>query len=373
MRILAIYVIVFSVNVAHFGFFNSRPSNAQDGGNAAKVEAEDPPKLEFKNIQNVTVDERSLSIRSMILCADGKSIAVGSASEDIDILIDVYQWNPGKNSLARVVANLASWNGMFGAPSACIWKRLDNGVEFISVGAKPENAIRLTPGVPITGIVAGNLEKGFAVQRIEGGEFHEGTGVLRLWDIKSSKVRHDLNTKTSVKHVALSPDGKLLAAVGLPLSKFHLRDVPENSGSEILSVWNTKTGELVYRRNMGYYVRRVQFSPSGSRLLCAGFGDQFLVGPNVGYVDVLEPRRPGWSQRFELNTWIWFAAQFFDDRRVVVGGMDGTIRLLNTESAKVEATLTPKQEGIAGILIHGQTLYTGGNDGTICAWQLLSK
>jgi WD40 repeat protein len=110
-----------------------------------------------------------------------------------------------------------------------------------------------------------------------GGEFmfpvEPGSGELLIWDAETGRDRIALRgMRCGVRGVAFSPDGRLLAAVGVQLNNWTRRE------GELL-VLEAATGERAFRREVaGDGLACVAFSPDG-RLLAAGCG-VFNLGPS---------------------------------------------------------------------------------------------
>ncbi|WP_199589999.1 WD40 repeat domain-containing protein, partial [Bremerella cremea] len=324
-----------------------------------------------------------IALHELILARDGKGVFIGSGLPETRRPSHVEFLSLKNTGLSQRVTQIAHWQGLVGAPFACFWcneaegnNAKDNdtaGMEISILGAGPPHRVRIPSDPPISNIVAANWSRGFVVERIEKpieGKGGDNVERLRLWDIETAELLQEFETVSSVAAVALSPDGRYLAAAGLPLQTSQPSEQPPNSKSAILTVWDTTTGEFVFARNMGYYVWNVQFSPSGDKLLCSGIADQFVAGKGVGYTDVITLSRPGWSWRYENETENWHPAAFYDENRVVVEGTASQVFLLDLRRSEVLTTLDTKQEGVAAFLIHDGFLLTGGFDGTLCRWRL---
>lgn len=324
-----------------------------------------------------------IALNSLIPARDGKGVFIGSSLPKYRRPSYVEFWSPEEPAPGQRITQIAHWQGFVGAPFACFWSNEAEGndakddetagMEISILGADPPHRVRIPADPPISNIVAVSWSRGFVVERIEKpveGKGGDDVERLRLWDIETAELLHEVETVSRVAAVALSPDGRYLAAAGLPLQSYQLREQPANSKSAILTVWDTTTGEFLFARNMGYYAWNVQFSPSGDKLLCSGRADQFVAGKGVGYVDVITLSRPGWSWRYENETDHWHPAAFYDENRVVVEGTTSQVFLLDLRQSKVLTTLDTKQEGVAAMLMHDGFLLTGGFDGTLGRWRL---
>jgi WD40 repeat protein len=87
---------------------------------------------------------------------------------------------------------------------------------------------------------------------------------ISLWEVASGRPRGHLSRSSMVLGLAFSPDGRLLAAGGLP--------------PEPVRLWDLATGEVVGRlRADRDRVVSLAFSADGSRLVVAGFSPTALV------------------------------------------------------------------------------------------------
>ena len=131
-----------------------------------------------------------------------------------------------------------------------------------------------------------------------------GPGRLKLWDVPTGTLRHDLPGHNDQAYaVCFSPDGKLLASAGRWMSRGEL------FGNGVI-LWNARTGQQIHsliRTTADAGARAIAFSPD-SKLLAMGtqrFGDGKPDDPSTGGVSLVHVSSgieewlvtvPGWAR-----------------------------------------------------------------------------
>jgi WD40 repeat protein len=161
-------------------------------------------------------------------------------------------------------------------------------------------------------IVTGSSDLRFALRLLEAGARGLGPGAVRLWDARTGRLLRRLGDPAhQVLAVALSPDGRLVAAAGA---------VASDSGA--VRLWDTETGALVWSADdHTSRALALSFAPDGSALATAD--------------------------------------------------ADGLIKLRDPRTGSVLRTLTGHQSGATSVAFSGDgsTVCGGGGDGGAYLWE----
>jgi RNA polymerase sigma factor (sigma-70 family) len=163
-----------------------------------------------------------------------------------------------------------------------------------------------------------------------------------------------------IPSVAFSEDGKFVAAVR--------EDAGRPSGA--LSVWDAATAERKIMLDVAGGAQEVAFSPDGRTLAATGkvgaihlwdFANGKLLGSLPGALD--DP----------CGSWRRAPLAFAADGRSLVGATGRTLRLWEVVSGKERCCLRQEFGWPACLTLSrdGFTLFTGGNDNAILAWDLI--
>ncbi|KEP47295.1 putative vegetative incompatibility protein HET-E-1, partial [Rhizoctonia solani 123E] len=173
--------------------------------------------------------------------------------------------------------------------------------------------------------------------------------LVRLWDAESGKMLRCLETLNSVKVVAFSPDGALIAA-GLSLA---------------LRVWNSRTGNTTLGPLSTPAIDMIAFSPDSSRIIHA----ERLYATEVHVRDAQSGQLI-----HELNVrkkdYI-HSIGYSPDGRHIVSGHFRTINVWDAQNGK--SKLRPL-EGHTGLISafafspDGSRIISACSDGLICTW-----
>ena len=169
-----------------------------------------------------------------------------------------------------------------------------------------------------------------------------------VWNWKRSERLIDLTMAGLLHAVALSPDARLLAAVG--------------DGLE-LGVWEVSSGELLYLhptikgRNLA-----VAFSPDG-RTLATGGEDNCITLWHVADMHpylVLEGH----------NNWVLTLDFLADGKQLASGSADHTVHVWDIETGKTMHLLSGHRGWVRTLACSpdGQTIYSSGDDQTVRVW-----
>lgn len=180
---------------------------------------------------------------------------------------------------------------------------------------------------------------------------------LWLWDVASGKPRPELKgTYFRMQHVAYSRDGRYLAVGG---GKF------ENPTNGRVAVWDLKSGkQLKIIDNFTRPVIGVAISPDGKTLAAAGFNMEL----RAWNLPTLKPRFSSRGHTAYIES-VGFTP---DGSSIVTTAYDGTTRFWNARTGAAAASVRGHRGGVltAAFAEKGKKLITGGIDKTIRFWDL---
>ncbi len=138
-------------------------------------------------------------------------------------------------------------------------------------------------------------------------DFHYESFGLQVFDVKSGRLRHQLDAGGSFE---FSPDGKLLFAVGA------------GDGPTQLRGWRTDTGNRVIALNIGEHINNFIIAPDGQSAATFQSGYQFAQIKTITFWD-LNTRQA--TRKIENPDAINSAAFSPDGHTLAVGGENGTL------------------------------------------------
>ena len=217
---------------------------------------------------------------------------------------------------------------------------------------------------------------------------------IRLWDLTTGKmVRKMAEPVKNITQVRIAPDGATVAS---------------SSGWGEIALWNAKTGEKINSTSAGdENLLSLQFSRDGAYILSGGarritlwnardlsplrhfegFGNDVTasaLSPDrkwgagadaEGEILLFDMEAEGKQTPKSLEGHLGGVTSLLflpDGRRLVSAGKDGTIRLWNIPSGKLERTLTGKTAGAncLAVNITQSALISGGDDAILRMWHL---
>ena len=172
---------------------------------------------------------------------------------------------------------------------------------------------------------------------------------IRLWNVDTGDLRKILEGHTDgVQHVAFSPTGLILASA---------------SDDGTIRLWDIKTGDVI-KTLAGHadWIRHVAFSPTGLILASTG-GDGTIRLWDIKTGEPLKTITPASGAFFTM---------YSPDGNTLASTDRKAIHLWDVHSGELLRTLTGHIGYIYSIVYSpdGQTLTSGGSDGTMLLWEI---
>ncbi len=190
---------------------------------------------------------------------------------------------------------------------------------------------------------------------------------INLWDLaKGVHKKTFRGPGNGLGCLAFSPDGKVLASGGTDWNRLHDEEAVRR-GNGTLYVWDAMKGKRKHSFSDDdiYSIRSVAFSPDGNLLASGGeFGRIHLMDPNTGkYIKRLE----GHSREVVA---ISFSA---DMRTFASGSKDGRVRIWDIASGENKQTFDGFFDQVIGfdVSADGKTIIIGGS-GPTYLWDVAS-
>jgi RNA polymerase sigma factor (sigma-70 family) len=179
--------------------------------------------------------------------------------------------------------------------------------------------------------------------------------VIKVWDAKTLAFQRTLEGDGQLVRVALSADGKWVAAV--------------NPGKKTLNLWNAATGALERTVKTGAAQPwSVAFSPDSKALMVGGQN-----GDGSGEVTRWDAETGQLKRTLRLANCMATAVAFSPDGRMVAAGGGGElVQVWDAETGEVLASLKGSKGGHRAVAFSpdSQTVAAGGQDGTVRLWDV---
>jgi WD40 repeat protein len=175
-------------------------------------------------------------------------------------------------------------------------------------------------------------------------------GTARIWEFASGRLEHTLTGHgNQVNAVAVTPDGT---------------SVLSGDFEGAVRIWNLETGDLERTRTISgrwSFVSALAVTPTGSQFVSAG-SDLRVWRLASGRSRTLEGHTEG------VNA----VAVTPDGARVVSGGQDGTVRVWDLATGRLERTLAGHTRGVRSVAVtpDGARIVSGGYDDAVRVWDL---
>ena len=221
-------------------------------------------------------------------------------------------------------------------------------------------------------------------------------GVVKIWDAKTFALKQTLEGGLQLAGLALSPDGRWVAAgnpsekkIGIwdartgklektletgkvqpwplvfsPDSKFLAVGGQKEDHSGQVQVWDAQSWKVMHVLKHDKYVETVAFSANG-KILASGGGDDF-----VQLWDAHKGERiRSLKGVHNLTRCVAFSP---DGKTMAAGWMDGTIRLWDVQSGELKETLKGHTDAIYSLAFSpdGKTLASTSQDETVRFWPM---
>lgn len=216
-------------------------------------------------------------------------------------------------------------------------------------------------------------------------------GSVRVWDTERFELLHAWELKSTVRGIAISPDGRRLAAGCrggmihmLDLEKFEALETQSQAGAiygvayspdgrwlatvgsdTVVRLWDAKTLEL--RQEMRGHagpIYAVTFTPQGDRIVSVGW---------KGNVRLWETSTGAELSQLEGSQGdLWSVSFCADGTHLIAGQQDGLARVWDMRTRQVVATLRGHESAVYNVSLDptAHRIATGSRDGSIRIWDM---
>ena len=186
-----------------------------------------------------------------------------------------------------------------------------------------------------------------------GGWWDEGDGI-KLWNASTGELLTTFPRSSGINSVAFSPDGHTIAS----------------SGDLTIRLWNTKTGESLYR--LGGHtdqVNSVAYHPDG-HTIASGSSDKTIKLWDAKTPDLLYGRDNAKNTLKGHTDQVNSVAYHPDGHTIASGSSDKTIKLWDANTRKLLRTFEGHTSSVNSVVFSpdGHTIASGSGDLTIRLW-----
>ena len=188
-------------------------------------------------------------------------------------------------------------------------------------------------------------------------------GLVQLWDVRTTTLRHQLRTAIYAAVVQFSADGQTLVTLSADNA-----DTPRGFGNNFLTRWDVKSGRRLKGpvRVSSYGGEVLIPTPDGARLVALSAAEAVVVAAKTLQPVRRVPRTPGSVHPLA-------ALRPTDGRTLALGLDNGAVELLDLSTGR-RRTLGRQETGVIAVEFSpdGAALATGGVDGTVMVWDVAS-
>ncbi|HEY9666401.1 MAG TPA: serine/threonine-protein kinase [Coleofasciculaceae cyanobacterium] len=191
---------------------------------------------------------------------------------------------------------------------------------------------------------------------------------IKVWNLRTGKLRHTLSTHYPVWSVAISPDGQTLVSSTTNVSPDkHIASIGKGIDKGSIQIWNLNTGELL---------RTIPKSPEDGMSVAISADGQTLASTGNESIKLWNLQTGELTRILEAPSSGVNSIIFSQDGQMLAStGFDGKIKIWNSYTGDLIRTLEGESGSISSIAISpdGQTLISGitnGNFGSISTWDL---
>ncbi len=263
----------------------------------------------------------NFQVEALAFSPDGRMLAVGTSLGQVKL----YSAHSGE-----LVQSLDDKEGKQAD------KNISDGLKPLARAIGSVASLAFSPDGHLLAVAGSSFDEGPAEANLS-----PGHGQLKVWDLKTGKLKPDLGGQGCGKAVAFSPDGNLLAAAGTWYAPGEL-----GSGA---TIWNCRTGEKVRSiksRNYGFTCR-VAFSTDSKHVAFGTFfhGDG---GSSVTPLDLADALTGARKELRSLSGWVDAMAFWPDSGHIAVLCNEQSMQFLDPETGKLNHEIGPPDAAQGG-------------------------
>ena len=210
-------------------------------------------------------------------------------------------------------------------------------------------------------IVAGSLEHKLIVDQRNDNSLH-------IIQTDSGLVTQEFSTDLLIEATALSDDGKLIAAFGIPQDVWKSPNPHRCDFTSFMRVWNVNSGRRVVTRRLAFHVVSAQFTRANSHLVCCGGVDGDKWETSEGHVEVVSLAKPVWSRHYRTSSFV-NSACVIDKTSLALGLREGRIQLVDFGQENRLASVDAHDGEVRALASDDELIVSCGSDGLVCIWR----